>query len=114
MKYLCIFLFVLLCSCTSRLGDFSILSNKNVDFDGIAKTKSSGTYIEETIGRSWILFVPLASEPTVEDICDAVLMHGNGDFMKDAVIYTYSLDLLLFSYDSVTIKGVVYNSKHKE
>lgn len=98
-------------ACTTRQGTFTVLSTKNTEISRIdLKRVQFNRNKEGSDGRLWFLIIPLSSRPTLEEASDRCLEKGQGDFMTSAVVYRSFWSVLLFSYDSWTVKGDVGNS----
>ncbi len=118
LRYRLIFIFcflsLLIISCSTRQGSFTILSTKNAEISRVdLKRIDFSRNTTGTDGRFWFLFIPFSSTPKLEEACDRCLEAGNGDFMTNAVLYHTSWHVLLFGYDGWEIKGDVGNSISK-
>ncbi len=106
-----ILLGLLTSACTTRQGSFTILSTKNVEISRIDLKKVDFTRnVEGRDGRFTLLFIPFGSAPNLEDTVNSCLEAGNGDFMTSAVLHNTSWSVILFGWESWTIKGDVGNS----
>ncbi len=107
-KYLLIVpLLFLLVGCSERIGDFTLISTKNVD---IGKN-----YIKvntDAIGKSTkqiIIFIPTGT-PSIKDAVDDLLKKSNGDLVTNAVIhYNWYYIPYVFGEFSYEIQGDVYS-----
>lgn len=78
---LCVGLFVMV-GCTTRLGDFTVISTKNVDVSGLKPgDRFSG---EDCIGMLFSM-IPLG-EVNWKNAMDQALERGKGDVMVDVVL----------------------------
>lgn len=97
--------------CASRIGDFTILSTKNVEISRVDLKKIRFTRNQYgSDGRFWLLFIPFGAPPNMKEAVDEALEMGKGDFMTSAVLYRTSWSILLFSWESFSIKGDVGDS----
>jgi len=106
-----ILLGLLTSACTTRQGSFTMLSTKNVEISRVDLKKVDFTRnVEGKDGRFTLLFIPFGSTPNLEDAVNSCLEAGNGDFMTSAVLHSTSWSVILFGWESWTIKGDVGNS----
>jgi len=94
---------------TTRLGDFTILTNKNV---GTKVEIPSVTDVPTTEGKSEllvILFIPTGRPPVIEDALDDALEKGKGNLMVDAVVENYTQCYVLATISGVRVRGKVVN-----
>lgn len=102
---------MLTAGCANRMGDFTILSTKNVEISRVdLKRVPFQRGVEGADGRVWVLFIPFGAAPNLKEAVDQCLENGNGDFMTSAVLYQNSWSVLLFGYEGIEIKGDVGNS----
>jgi len=99
--FLCAGLLVL-DGCSLRLGDFTVLSTKNVDVSGVKQgDRFSG---EHCINR--VLGFPLG-EINWKTAMDQALEKGKGDIMIDAVVSYKYWTVILFAEECVIMDGTV-------
>ena len=104
------FLIFVAAGCTTRIGDFSIVSTGTPQYAGMTEACIKHRVVGSD-GRLWFLFIPFAFHPTLEDAVDDCMDKGNGDYIERARFYTKSWSFLLFSYDGYSVIGDVGNSK---
>lgn len=97
-------------ACTSRIGDFSIMSTGTPQYASMANAPTTQS-VEASDGRFWFLFIPFDSTPSLEEAVDRAMDEGNGDFLERVRLYSTAWTLLLISYDSYSVKADVGNSK---
>ena len=81
---------VVLSGCSMRHGDFTVVSNKMVrlsDFE-LDTTKTTKKVVGEDV-QHIILFIPTASEPTLDGAMDDIFSRADGDVITDAVIESW-------------------------
>jgi hypothetical protein len=91
--------------CTTRLGDFSVLSTKNVDVTGL---KPGDRMVGEDC-QTIILYpyFPLG-EPNWKNAMDQALEKGKGDVMVDIVLTVKAWGIpLIFGQNCIEIEGTV-------
>ncbi len=75
----------LLCvGCTQRLGDFTLISTKNVDLSDASIDVKTGRRVTGEDCRYIALFIPLGV-PSVKEAVDDALEKGNGNLLVDQV-----------------------------
>ena len=100
--------------CRSLEADFTVLSNKNVNFPGLqAARMGEHKEVEGKDVTHYFLFIPISSYANLERAVDNALKEGNGDVMVDAKIYSYSWTILLFGQVGWSVEGKVLNSYSK-
>lgn len=88
--------------CTTRLGDFTVLSTRNVDVSGLKPgDRFSG---EDCINH--VLLIPLGSL-NYKNAMDRALEKGKGDVMVDIVLTSSAWSILLFGQTCVVVEGNV-------
>jgi hypothetical protein len=88
--------------CTTRLGDFTALSSKNIDVTGIKK----GDRLTGESCANVVLGFPL-SDGHWETAMDKGLERGKGDVMVDTVVSITSWRLILFGQDCTKMEGTI-------
>ena len=90
--------------CSTRMGDFTILSSKNVDIGGKYKKleRHSGSDI-----TPYILFFPIG-EPNLEEAVDECLEIGQGDLLTNVLVETSSWWAILYGQQIITVTGDVW------
>lgn len=88
--------------CSARLGDFTVLSTKNVDVSGLKQgERITG---EHCVNR--VLGFPLG-EISWKTAMDQALEKGKGNVMVDAVVTYKHWTVILFAEDCVLMEGTV-------
>jgi hypothetical protein len=81
---------ILLCcwfsGCTQRVGDFTLVSTKNIDLSNAHLDVREGKRTQGEDCRFIVLFIPLGL-PHVQQAVDDALAKGNGNVMVDQVTY---------------------------
>jgi len=73
--------------CTQRIGDFTLMSTKNVDIGG--KYKKLDTRFEGVDSKPMILTIPLGT-PDLKQAVDNCIEAGHGELISNAVVeYAY-------------------------
>ena len=111
-KYIIIILAIFITSCTARLGDFSVLSTRNVDIGGNYILVDRNVEGVEKIPI--IIFFPLGY-PNVENAIDEALKSAGGDLMTDAVLtYEWFYIPYLYGEQKYIITGDVWKKVSKD
>ena len=93
---------VTMLGCTTRLGDFTVLSTKNVDVSGV---KQGDRYSGEDCINT-VLGFPLG-DVNWKNAMDQALEKGKGDVMIDTVLTFKGWSILLFGQSCIIIEGNV-------
>lgn len=88
--------------CTTRIGDMTMISTKNVDVSGV---KQGDRQTGEDCANS-VLFIPLGV-PDVKNAMDRALEKGKGDILIDGVVSFKGWTVLVFSQTCVVVEGTV-------
>ena len=96
--------------CTTRLGDMTVLSSRNVtlnkvDLDKLPQVKG----ITGRDSKFIFLCIPFGV-PRLEDALDDALNKGGGDVMIDAVVHQEGWWFLV-GETALTVKGTVVNTR---
>ncbi|MDX2177445.1 MAG: hypothetical protein SF028_13350 [Candidatus Sumerlaeia bacterium] len=102
---------IALTGCSTKLGQFTMMTTGAPQFDSMDNAPLTNDVRGES-GRYWILFIPTASQPDVENAVNDALMRGNGDFMERVEVYSKGWSAILVSYDGYHVRGAVGNSKY--
>ena len=97
--------------CTVHQRGFTFISTKNVELSRVDMVKTQ--VVRDRKGsdsRFWILFIPFAGNPTLENAVNGCLKDGDGDFIISPEVSSTGWSILLFSYGSWHVKGDVGNS----
>lgn len=98
---LCFVAVLTLEGCSTRLGDFTILSNRNVEFQ--AEHSLVQRNVKGSDGIFWLfLFLPI-TEANLEDAVDKILAKHEADFLTNVVIHRKWWSLVVISWDGFVI-----------
>ena len=96
--------------CSTRIGDFSVVSTGTPQYN-----KMNDAPVRQSVkgddGRVWFLFIPLGGAPSLEEAVDDCLDEGQGDYIERARFYSTWWSVLLFSGSGYEVIGDVGNSK---
>lgn len=106
-----LFLGIMLClglfffeGCSTRLGDFSVLSTKNVD---VAALKPGDRFSGEDCVNYLFMFIPLG-QVNWKNAMDQALERGKGDVMVDVVLTQTGWTIpFLWMQECIVIEGTV-------
>jgi len=104
-KILIFFLLVLSACSTSRLGDFTVISTRNIDMDG--EYELVGSKVKGTDMAPIIYVFPLSS-PSIEGAIDDALDSVDGDIMTDAIITQNVWWLYIYGEQRYIVVGDVW------
>jgi hypothetical protein len=99
------FLVVTLVGCTQRIGDFTLLSTKNVEIGGKYK-KLDGRFKGEDV-KGMLLTIPLGM-PSFKTAVDNCIESGKGDLITDAVLDQTFWTAIVWGEQGFTITGDVW------
>ena len=97
--------------CSVHQKGFTFISTKNVELSRVDMAKTQ--VVRDRTGsdsRFWILCIPFAGNPTLENAVNECLEDGDGDFIISPEISSTGWSIFLFSYGSWHVKGDVGNS----
>jgi hypothetical protein len=94
-----------LAGCSQRIGDFTVISTKNVDIGGKYK-KMEGRYKGED-GRGVFLGIPLG-QPNLKTAVDNCIESGNGELITNAVIDASFWTAIVWGEQKYTVTGDVW------
>lgn len=95
---------VVLAGCSTRIGDFTLISTKNVEIGG--KFKKVDRYTAED-SKAMILSIPLGI-PSLKTAVDRCIEQGKGYFLTDAVLESSFWWVILFGEQKYTVIGDVW------
>lgn len=101
---------MLLSGCSTRLGDFSVISTRNVSLDRVdldALPQTRGVTGKDT---SFIFLLIPFGFPHLEDAIDDALDKGGGDIMIDGVLRS-TIWWLLIGQSTLSVKGTVVKTR---
>jgi hypothetical protein len=107
LLFICVvsFLALTLVSCTQRIGDFTLLSTKNVEIGGKYK-KLDGRFKGEDI-KGMLLVIPLGI-PSFKTAVDNCIESARGDLITDAVLDQTFWTAIVWGEQGFTITGDVW------
>lgn len=100
-----------LCSCSTRVGDLTIISPNNVNLKKINLDELPQR--RNVVGKDVkpvVLVFPLG-QPTIEEAVSDALRKGGGDLMTDVSIYVTGWWGVLFGQQGIEVRGNVVNSR---
>lgn len=93
---------LLLPGCTYRLGDFTVISTKNVELGAKYERIGQGEAKDEV----FVFYIPFGS-PNIESAVDRLLDEKGGDLLTNAVMSSYNYSFLI-GVMGYKIKGDVW------
>lgn len=81
------FMVMVLPGCTDRLGDFTMISTKNVDLSDAEVNLSKGRRATEDDCKPIVIIFPIG-RPDLKEAVDSALEEGQGNLMVDLVVYS--------------------------
>ena len=91
--------------CSQRVGDFTLISTKNVDIGG--KYKKLDNRFTGSDSRIMILYIPLGF-PNLKTAVDRCIESGKGDLLTNAVIEYNTWTVILVSGLTYEVTGDVW------
>lgn len=96
--------------CSTRMGDLTVVSNRNarldaLDFDSLPVERR----VEGRSSRFVFLFIPFGA-PSFEEAIDDALERGQGDLMTDVTIHSTSWWFLV-GQNGLRVEGDVRNTR---
>jgi len=96
--------------CSTRMGDLTVVSNRNarldaLDFDSLPVERR----VEGRSSSFVLLFIPLGA-PSFEEAIDDALERGQGDLMTDVTIHSTSWWFLV-GQNGIRVQGDVRNTR---
>jgi hypothetical protein len=91
--------------CSQRVGDFTLISTKNVEIGG-KYTKVEGRFEGED-SKGVILGIPLG-QPNLKTAVDNCIEAGNGSLLTNAVIDASYWSAIIWGQQKITVTGDVY------
>ncbi len=90
VKLCCIIMLsFLLCSCSVRHGDFTVLSNRLIDTQNFDLNDTNRHAVVGKDVQHIIIFIPIGGPPTLEGALDNAFDQSDGDALTDAVIESW-------------------------
>lgn len=97
---------LVLTGCSTRLGTFTVISTKNIDWSRVGEFTHASKETEGSDKLHMILFIPTALEITIEDAVDEAIEKIPGAVaLVDAVVRYRSFSFLLYSQTAYLVEG---------
>jgi hypothetical protein len=98
--------------CTTRHGDFTVLSNKLIRVSNFKADSQNRTHVQGKDINHIIVVFPTGGTPTIEGALDDAFKKGNGDLMTDAVIsHSWFYIPYIYGQGGWTIEGDVVKTR---
>jgi len=94
---------VILSSCSQRIGDLTMISNRNIEFE--KKHVEIKRDVSATSTRIRILGIRLGSPNMEEAIDKSIRKQGTGEYLKNATVYQINYSFILFGWEGIKVKG---------
>lgn len=109
MRYLSLVLaLVVLTGCTTRMIDFTAISTKNVEIQGVRGARVKG----EDIQKNFLIFSFGSTVPTIKGAVDKAIEFGGCDLLMDGVIYTRTAGFpLLYMEHGFLVEGTCVSTR---
>lgn len=91
--------------CSQRIGDFTIISTKNVNIGGKYK-KVDGRFVGED-SKGVFIGIPLG-QPNLKTAVDNCIESGKGDLLTNAVIDGSYWSAIIYGQQTITVTGDVF------
>ena len=91
--------------CTQRIGDFTVISSKNVEIGG--KYKKLDGRFEGVDAKPIILGIPIGN-PDLKQAVDNCIEAGKGDFVANAVLEYAEWQVIIFGQRKYKVIGDVW------
>ena len=93
--------------CRSRMGDYTVLTTKNIDLTSFSShSDSTGTPVEG-VDEKHIIFVFPTGIPNIKEAVDDALEKGNAYMLTDAVLYyEYFYIPYIYGNSKYVVKGI--------
>jgi hypothetical protein len=98
-------LLIALQGCTQRIGDFTLMSTKNVEIGG--KYKKLDQRFEGIDSKAMILGIPLGV-PDLKQAVDNCIEAGNGELITNAVVENKFWTAIVYGEVKYVVKGDVW------
>jgi hypothetical protein len=96
----------LLCSCSVRHGNFTVLSNKLIDTQNFDLNNTNKDTVVGKKVRHIVVFVPTSRLPTLKGALDDAFDQSSGDVLTDAVISSWNFIVpLLYGQSGWKVEG---------
>ncbi|WP_224959399.1 hypothetical protein [Geomonas subterranea] len=104
MKYILILCLFMLCGCTARLTDFTVVSTKNIDLARGAEFVREDKRVEGTDTKFIFLFIPFGLPDAKEAVDKAIESTPGGVALLDGVLEKEWF-WFIFGYEAYRVKG---------
>tara|TARA_Y100001970_G_scaffold96205_1_gene121185 strand:- start:214 stop:657 length:444 start_codon:yes stop_codon:yes gene_type:complete len=106
VRYIFLLSLIILTGCATRLGDFTLLSTRNVDLDGDYVLVERSVEGEDLVPI--VILFPIGT-PNLENAIDDALKSAGGDLMTDAVLtYNYWYIPYVYGVQRYSVEGDVW------
>ena len=106
VRYIFLLSLIILTGCATRLGDFTLLSTRNVDLDGDYVLVERSVEGEDLVPI--VIVFPIGT-PNLENAIDDALKSAGGDLMTDAVLtYNYWYIPYVYGVQRYSVEGDVW------
>jgi len=91
-------------SCTTRIGDFTLLSTKNVSIS--EKYVKVGRFEDDDL--AWLILIIPTGFPNIKNAVDNILDNNGGELVTNCVLSSYQASFILVTNYGYKIEGDVY------
>jgi len=97
----------LLSGCVTRIGDFTVLSTKNMDFNNKEGFVTQvGRRVSGSDTRHYVLILPVTGSADVKNAADEAIQRVPGAVgLSNVVLYRTGLWLILYNYGGYRVEG---------
>lgn len=95
----------LLCGCSHRLVDFTMISTKNVPIGQTAELAKAGSRVEGIDSKSIVLGIPLGMPNMKEAIDKAIESYPGAVALSDGVIYSKGWHCFFYGQNKFVVQG---------
>ena len=96
--------------CTTRIGDLTLISTKNIDLSNVSIDVRAGKRVTGEDCAWWPLGIPIRI-PTLEGAVDDALEKGGGNLMIDQVTWQTGYTFIVVAYSCVRSEGTVLDTR---
>ena len=108
MIFLVLTLGIVFSGCVKRLGNFTVISTKNIDWSRAAELKPDNRRTSADDSYHVIVIIPTKKSITVQDAVNrAIEQVPGGVALTDAVVKRKTFWLLLYGKSSYVVEGIV-------
>ena len=81
-----VFSIIFITGCSTRLGDFTVISSKNVDLSNFSTQAESGSERVRGVDKGQIIILFPTKHPNIKDAIDIALEENNAYMLSDTVL----------------------------